>query len=264
MQQGHLTRTRLGFVLAIGAGLLIGATFGQPGSSRAASTAKPGSKTLPTITGTAEVGITLVATRGTWTNSPTSFHFAWKRCDTTGAACVAISGATGKIYNPVSNDIGHTLRVTVTAHNASGSASATSAQTAVVPPSGCPPGTGSIPIATLTPPARLDISTLSVTPKVRRSTGTIHLHITVTACGNRPVQGASVAATAIPYNQFAQAQAATAANGTVLLTMGRQPGFPVSRSQHLLAIYAHTWKQGEPTTGGVSSTRLVGFHIRRG
>ena len=53
MLRRHLTRTRLGFVLAVGAGLLLGAILGQPGAGQAASTAKPAPKTPPTISGTA-------------------------------------------------------------------------------------------------------------------------------------------------------------------------------------------------------------------
>lgn len=261
MLRGHLTRTRLGFVLAVAAGLLLGAILGQPGAGRAASRTKPAPKTPPTISGAAEVGVTLVATRGTWNNKPTSFHFAWARCDTTGAACLAISDATARIYTPTLADVGHTLRVTVTAHNGSGSVSASSAATSIVPPSGCPPGTGLISIAALTPPARLDISAASVTPAVRRSTDTIQFHFTVTACGGRPVVGAAVFATAIPYNQFSVGQGTTAGNGTVVLTESRRSGFPVSRHQRLLAVFARTWKQGEPVTGGVSSSRIVGFRF---
>lgn len=261
MLRGDLTRTRLGFVLAIAVGLLLGAVFGQPGSGEAASRTKPSPKTPPTISGAAEVGETLVATRGTWNNNPTSFHYQWDRCDGTGAACVAISAATAKIYTPTSADINHTLRVTVTAHNGSGSASASSAATAVVPPSGCPPGNGVIPISSLTPPGRLVISAATLTPRLTRSTDTIQLHFTVTACGGRPVAGASVYADAIPFNQFAVGQGTTAGNGTVVLTESRRNGFPVSRQQRLLAIFARAWKQGEPVSGGVSSSGIVSFHI---
>jgi hypothetical protein len=261
MLRGVRMQTRLGFLLAIAAGLLLGAVFGQPGSSRAASNAKPTPKTPPTISGTAEVGLTLTATRGTWNGSPTSFHFAWLRCDATGAACAAIGAATAKIYTPTVDDIGHTLRVAVTAKNGSGSATATSAETGVVPLSGCPQGNAAIPISQLTPPARLSISGASVTPRLKRSTNTIQLHFTVTACGGRPVQGASVFATAVPYNQFAVGQGTTGANGTIVLTESRRSGFPVSRVQRLLAIFVRVWKQGEPVTGGVSSSQVVAFHL---
>jgi hypothetical protein len=261
MLRGHLTGTKAGFLLAIAAGLLLGAIFGQPGNSRAASETRPKSKTPPTITGGAEIGTTLVASRGTWANQPTSYHFQWSRCDATGANCVAIAAATARIYTVTFVDQGHTLRVTVTAHNADGSASAASAATPVVPPGGCPAGAGAIPIATLGPPARLQIAAATVTPSVQRSSSTIRLHFTVTACGNRPVAGASVFATAIPYNQFAVGQGTTGADGSILLTETRRSGFPASRHQHLLAVFARAWKQGEPETGGVSSSRVFSFHF---
>jgi hypothetical protein len=261
MLRRNLTQTRLGFLLAVAIGVLLAAVLGQPGSGRAASKTRPTPKTPPKISGTAEVGLTLVATRGTWTGDPTSFHFAWLRCDTTGAACLAIGGATAKIYTPTVTDIGHTLRVSVTARNSSGSTTATSVATGVVPPSGCPPGSGVIPITQLTPPARLDIANVSIKRSVRRSTQAIQLHFTITACGARPVQGASVFATAVPYNQFAVGQGTTGAKGTVVLTEARRSGFPASQDQRLLAVFARAWKQGEPVTGGVSSSRVVAFRF---
>ena len=81
------------------------------------------------------------------------------------------------------------------------------------------------------------------------------------ACGGRAVQGATVFAVAIPYNQFAPAQGTTAADGTVSLTETRQSGFPVSRHQHLLAVFVRASKQGEPTTAGISTSRVAAFHI---
>ena len=261
MLRAHLTRTRLGFLLAVVTGVLLGALVGQPGSGRAAAATKPTPKTPPTISSPAEVGLTLKATRGTWTGNPTSFHFQWLRCDTTGAACAPIPGATGRSYTPTTTDIGHTLRVRVTARNSSGSATATSAATGVVPASGCPPGSGVIPIAQLTPPARLEIAKASIKRAVTRSTQSIQLRLTITACGARPVQGASVFATAVPYNQFAVGQGTTGATGTVVLTEARRSGFPASRQQRLLAVFVRAWKQGEPVTGGVASSRVVAFRF---
>jgi hypothetical protein len=88
----------------------------------------------PTITGTAAVGQTLTDVHGTWTNSPISFAYQWERCDSAGANCAAISGATAQTYVLTTADGTHTIRVIETAANGSGSgAGATSAQTAVVP-----------------------------------------------------------------------------------------------------------------------------------
>ena len=260
MLRKHLTRTRLGLLLAVAAGVLLGAVLGQPSTGEAAGTAtKPKNVTLPTITGTAEVGQKLVATRGTWTGKPTSFHFVWSRCDADGA-CITIAGATKKTYVPTAADIGHPLRVTVTARNAAGGTAATSAPSAVVSPSGCPPGTATIQAAQLAPPARLDIAAASVSPAVTRATKTLHLQVTITACG-RAVQGATVFATAVPYNQFAVGQATTDANGKVTLAEQRQRGFPASPHQRLLAVFVRATKPGDPVLAGVSSRRLVAFRF---
>ena len=261
MLGSHLTRTRLGIVLAVLAGAVLGAVFGQPGSGSAAVAAVPKNKTLPTISGTAEAGQTLTATHGTWTNSPTSFTYSWTRCDTSGNGCAAISGATARIYTATDTDVGHTIRVAVAAHNSSGAGHATSAPTSIVSTSGCPPGTGAISITALAPPARLAVSQSTVSPAITRGTRAIHLHIQITACGGRPVQGATVFATAIPYNQFSTAAVTTDSNGSVTINENRLKGFPAGQHQRLLAVFTRASKPGEPPTAGVSTSRVVSFHI---
>ena len=57
MVRGSLTRTRMGIVLAVVVGVVLGAVVGQPGTGAAASSAKPANTKLPTIQGTAEVGV---------------------------------------------------------------------------------------------------------------------------------------------------------------------------------------------------------------
>lgn len=259
MPRTHLTRSRLGLVLAVVAGAVLGAVFGQPSSSQAASTAVPKNTKPPAISGTAVVGSTLVATRGTWSGSPTSFRYRWSRCDATGVACVAIGGATARIYTVTSADVGHTLRVTVTARNADGSSPAMSAASAVVPTSGCPSATGTVQVTALAPPERLQIASASLAPSLTRSTNTIRIRVVIQACDTRPVQGATVFATAIPYNQFAAVQGTTGADGSVTLTEGRRSGFPASRHQRLLAVFVRASKPGDPALGGVSSRRVVAF-----
>jgi hypothetical protein len=88
----------------------------------------------PTITGTPTVGKTLTAGDGTWTNTPTSYAYQWLRCGSAGASCVKVANGTQKTYTLVGADAGHTMRVSVTATNADGSATARSAQTAAVTP----------------------------------------------------------------------------------------------------------------------------------
>jgi hypothetical protein len=81
----------------------------------------------PTITGSATEGATLTEGHGTWTGGPTEFDYQWERCDSSGAGCQTLSGATTQSYVVPSGDAGFTIRVLETAHNASGANSAVSA-----------------------------------------------------------------------------------------------------------------------------------------
>ena len=120
------------------ASLAIGAIVGRPLTGSAASTAAPSSTATPTISGTPQESSTLTASTGTWTGSPTGYAYAWSRCDQNGDACAAIAGATASTYAAVAADVGHTLRVTVTASNADGTGSSTSAPTALVSSAAAP------------------------------------------------------------------------------------------------------------------------------
>ena len=92
----------------------------------------PTNTTAPHVSGTAQQGSTLNTTTGSWSNSPTSYAYAWRECDTSGSGCVPISGATSSSYTLAAGDVGHTIRAVVTATNTAGGSSATSSQTAVV------------------------------------------------------------------------------------------------------------------------------------
>jgi hypothetical protein len=98
----------------------------------ARSAAAPENTAVPQISGTAKEDSTLTASNGTWTNSPTSFAYQWRRCASDGSACGDITGATKQTYSPVAGDVGRTLRVEVTASNTDGKNSATSDATDVV------------------------------------------------------------------------------------------------------------------------------------
>jgi hypothetical protein len=104
----------------------------SPPSALVSSAKGPTNTALPTISGTAQVGEELSTTTGTWTGGVQSYTYQWQRCDAAGASCGAISDATARVYGVRTIDTGNTLRVVVTARNASGSTSATSAQSAVV------------------------------------------------------------------------------------------------------------------------------------
>jgi len=96
--------------------------------------AAPKNTAPPTISGTPKVGQTLTADPGSWSGNPTSFAYQWQRCDADVAACSNVVGAIGRTYGVPAADLGYRLRVMVTAHNAKGTATATSAITTVVVP----------------------------------------------------------------------------------------------------------------------------------
>jgi HYR domain-containing protein len=88
---------------------------------------------LPVISGTPQGGRTLSTSNGAWTGSPTSYTYQWEDCNSSGASCASIAGATAGEYTLNEADLGHTIRVVLVAHNASGvSAPATSEPSAVV------------------------------------------------------------------------------------------------------------------------------------
>jgi hypothetical protein len=69
---------------------------------------------------------------GTWTGStPISRRYQWRRCDSTGANCVDIAGATVTAYALAAADVGRTIRVRETATNPYGQNSVESAPSAV-------------------------------------------------------------------------------------------------------------------------------------
>ncbi len=93
----------------------------------------PTNTTSPSISGQPIVGATLSAAAGDWTGTaPISFAYQWHRCDSSGANCTAMPGATDSSYVVSWVDVGATLRVAVTGSNAAGAATATSSATTVV------------------------------------------------------------------------------------------------------------------------------------
>ncbi|MFL5915410.1 MAG: hypothetical protein ACJ752_07205 [Gaiellaceae bacterium] len=235
-------------------------------SAVVSSTTAPTPTKAPSISGTPSAGSSLTADKGTWSSNPTSTAVAWIRCDANGNGCAAVSGASGDTYSVTQADAGSTFRLSVTATNASGSTTFTSKQTAAVPggtANGCPAGTGTIKATDLAMPARLEVSHASISPRpVTLSTRSVTMHVKVTACNGRPVEGAAVFAVAIPYNQFGGSEKLTGTDGTIALTMSRERGFPArGQGQHLLAVFIRARKQGDPILGGVSSRRTVAFQV---
>lgn len=259
-----------GATLALVIGLAIGV-----GPGAAAGAAAPTNTAPPTITGTPQEGHTLVGHRGKWSGSPTDYNDFWVRCDKDGGSCANISGAhdrSGYLLKKV--DVGNTIRFKVQATNADGSTFASSVPTAVItaamvtpPPvtSGCAKKGGSIPIAGVTPPARLLIDQTQISPStITYGTRSLTARFHVTACSGS-VEGALVYVTAVPYGQFAiPNEQATGSDGWATLQFSALAGYPVSTKQQLLVMFVRARKTGENLLGGISTRRLVSFHVTAG
>jgi hypothetical protein len=109
--------------------------------------AAPVNSAAPVISGTASEGQVLTASSGSWTNSPDSLLDQWQDCDASGDSCTAIPHSTSSTYTMSSGDVGHTIRVAVTATNAGGQATQLSQATGVVAAPAGPIGAASVPTA---------------------------------------------------------------------------------------------------------------------
>ena len=97
------------------------------------ATTPPTNTVRPSVTGTAQQGQTLTANPGTWSGTqPITYAYQWRQCTSTGTSCVDLTGATATTYVPGPADVGHTMRVFVTAANTAGNASLRSQPTAAV------------------------------------------------------------------------------------------------------------------------------------
>jgi hypothetical protein len=249
-----------------------------PAGVTAATNVAPTNTAPPTITGTAQDGQKLVGHRGTWSGNPTDYNDFWMRCDKDGGSCANISGANDRNgYLLKTVDVGNTLRFKVQAKNADGTATESSVPTAVVtaatkpPPTpapasnGCAKTGGTLPVASVSPPARLTIDQTQISPStISYSTRAVTARFHVSACSGS-VEGALVYVTAVPYGQFGNAnEQPTGSDGWATVQLTALGGFPVSNKQQLLVMFVRARKPGENLLGGISTRRLVSFHVTHG
>ena len=83
----------------------------------AAPALPPAAIGVPVISGQMVRGQMLSTSSGSWTGSPTAYGYQWQDCNSSGASCTTISGATQSTYTLTSPDVGHTIRSVVTATN---------------------------------------------------------------------------------------------------------------------------------------------------
>jgi thermitase len=123
---------RLAFSVQNSLGAVPVTVLTQPVGGTATAPTAPSNLSPPAISGIAQEGQTLTVSTGAWSGAPTNFAYQWSKCDTLGASCSSISGASSSSYTAVSGDVGSTLRATVTASNTAGSSTAAAAATGTV------------------------------------------------------------------------------------------------------------------------------------
>jgi lysozyme len=136
---GHALKVFVSATSAAGTANAITAPTAAVAPAGTSPAALPTNLTPPQIGGQAQVGQVLASSVGTWTGSPTKFTYRWRRCNATGASCIAIPHATGPRRTLTPDDIGSTLSLVVTATGKGGATSAIAGPTDVVVAAPLPP-----------------------------------------------------------------------------------------------------------------------------
>lgn len=240
------------------------ATIGTAASgSASAAQYAPANSAPPTISGTPQEGSTLTSSTGQWSStSAIAYSFQWQRCDSAGANCADVAGATSQSYVVQTADVGKTLRSVVTASNADGVSKANSAPTSVVTSKSTQTTSGStVDASAVVPPSRLVIDALRFTPGRITSRNPVQLRVHIATTEGKVVRGALVYVTAIPFGRINQpAEVSTDANGWATLSLQPTLRLPL-RDGYLLTIFIRARKAGDSVLAGVSSRRLVSARV---
>jgi len=132
-------------ILVLGGAVVAALAFTAAVPAAGHAVVAPQNTSLPSVSGAARDGSTLMASKGGWANSPTSYSYQWQRCDSSGGSCQAIASATGTRYTVVGGDVKQRIKVAVTATNTAGPGTATSRPTDVVTATGSTPANTSPP-----------------------------------------------------------------------------------------------------------------------
>jgi hypothetical protein len=247
-----------------------GGTTDSPSAPTAVvvSGAAPQNSVPPTISGTTTEGQTLVGADGTWAGAaPIAFTYAWSRCDATGAACTAITGATSKTYVLVAADNDKTLRLSVTAKNTPGSQTQTSAPTAVIsalaPASvvTLPTGGKSIDAVDVKSPAQLIIDKVAFSPNPLRSRAAFTAKIHISDTRGFSVRNALVFVQGLPFGRSSTpAEVKTGSDGTATLTLIPTHKLPLQDGATLV-MFVRARVAGDRLIAGASARRLVNLRV---
>lgn len=129
----HMNPERGGATAVRAVALAVLAALAATSSAVGQPTVAPVNTKRPSISGTVREGNTLRSDLGSWSGSqPMTFVAAWRRCNPSGENCATVateSVTQSSSYTLTAGDVGRRMRVTITATNSDGNASATSAAT---------------------------------------------------------------------------------------------------------------------------------------
>ena len=221
----------------------------------------PKNTTEPSISGTPQQDQTLTANAGAWSgNQPIQFAYRWRRCDNKGGDCVN-TAVTAQTYAVGADDVGHTLRVLVTASNSAGSAAAISNATSVVTSNG-PPSGQCQSITKVSLPERLVIDKISYTPtQIHSRSVPLVARFHVVSTKGYCVSGATVQGLGVPFDRLSsEPEVTTDATGWAQVSFQILPTFQL-RHGNLVVIFVRARKSGENLLAGVSTRRLVSVRV---
>jgi hypothetical protein len=226
---------------------VVGTANGQPVST------KP-----PVISGSAQVGVNLQTTTGTWVgDKPMTFSYQWQRCDKAGNACSAISGAKSDNYTVAKADVDRTIRVKVTATNSKGKSSAISDQSAVVLGTSGGGGGNVVDVKDVPAGERLIVDSVVFNPNpVSSRSVPIEIRVRVKDTRGKLVRGAFVFVRSTPIVTQTPHDAQTGADGWVTYHVMPEADFPIKNGYNV-QFFVKAYRQGDPTLAGISGTRLV-------
>lgn len=250
------------------------------GATGVVTVSAPVNTVKPTVSGTAKQGQTLTGTTGTWTGAaPITYTFQWWRCDSSGANCSSIPGATAVTYVPTAADVGRSVRVIVTAKNSVGSTTSNSELTAAIaastgtttttttttppPPSGTvklPNGELSIAASNVPDTDRLLVSSVRVSPSSIQGRAPVSITFKIVEANKYDVSGALVYVLGLPYSWAAKMpEQATGTDGTVTISVAPTAKAP-KRGALVLFVRART--PSGSLLAGSSTRRLVQVRIK--
>jgi hypothetical protein len=233
-----------------------------------AGPAAPDNTEAPAVVGTEQDGQFLAAKDGEWAGAnPMTFTYQWRRCNSAGANCADIGGATGKIYRAATADVGNRLRVQVTARNTAGSSTATSpASDAIARPTGAQrlsDGRYSIPVTSVNMPDRLVVSGVEFRPTILRSRAAFTGRFRVTDTRGYVVRDTTVLVTGVPLGWITQPpEVKTNAEGLISIRLQPTRFMRLVRGGSMV-MFIRARKEGDNVLAGISSRRLVRVRTAR-